>query len=145
MHAPGVLIRYEAARTALAECRRVDEVKIIHDQAMALQLYAKQAKDTALIGYATEIRLRAERRAGELLKRMAKANGGQVNGRRKKDGSRAKPSIRPPTLTQIGISKTQSSRWQRLANVAPSAFEKYVHDAKYRAEQGISAASRNAA
>src|SRR6266498_116332 len=97
------LALYDAARNVLAAMVRIDEVKAIRDQAEALQVYAQHAQDTALLDYATEYRLLAEIRAGEILKAMEKANGGQVGGRQKIDGSRETPSNRPPTLKELGI------------------------------------------
>jgi hypothetical protein len=126
MHAPG-LVKYEAARFALAECHRVDEVKLLVDQTAALQEYARRAKDTELIGYATEIRLRAERRAGEMLAETEKNKGG---GDRRSDHWSHGATGDAPTLKQLGITKSQSSMWQQIAGLKESAFEARVTIAK---------------
>ena len=124
------LIKYNAACRALAEAIRVDEVKSIRDKAVAMQVYAKLAKDRVLIDQATEIRLRAERRAGELLAQMEK-NKGAVPG---KTGRKGLPVLDgAPKLSDLDISKSQSSRWQKLADVPEDDFEELVAGAKQNA------------
>jgi hypothetical protein len=124
------LVKYEAARTALAECQRIDEVKDIRDKAEAMAAYARQAKDTELIQYATEIKVRAERKAGELL-RDAAARGERfpAGGPRAKQAE-SQADTRPATLAEIGVSNTQSSRWQSLASMSEAHFETAVATAK---------------
>jgi hypothetical protein len=123
------LVRYEAARSALAECQRIDEVKDIRDKAEAMAAYARQAKDTELIQYATEIKVRAERKAGEMLAQ------GFASGERARSGGAMKKESPPPTLSDIGISRDQSSRWQSLAGMSEEHFETAVATAKETAGQ----------
>jgi hypothetical protein len=122
------LTRYDTARRALAEAHRVDEVKDIRDKAVAMQAYAKQAQDTALITLATEIRMRAERRAGELLREMEKNKGSRGTGSNQHQ-VRSLAETAPPKLSDLGVTKTQSSRWQKLAALDAESFEQQVERA----------------
>ncbi len=63
----GALTHYDAARRSLAEARRIDEVREIADKAAAIMEYARRAKNHDMEVDAAEIRIRAERRYGELL------------------------------------------------------------------------------
>lgn len=63
---------------------------------------------------ACEIKLRAERKAGKLLATMEK-NKGTAAPTRSHDAT---------TLKELGVSKTQSSRWQALADAPEEGFEK---------------------
>jgi hypothetical protein len=67
-----------------------------------------------------EIRLRAERKAGELLAKMDKAKGSAQPGVGR---SGRMPSDDTRTLSGLGITYDQSSQWQRLAAVPQPQFE----------------------
>src|ERR1039457_2146299 len=77
------LVLYEAARTALAKAKSVDEVKKVLNEAAAIAAYSKIAKDRTLEADAVEIRKRAERRLGEMMAAQPKAKGGQPHQKKK--------------------------------------------------------------
>lgn len=108
------LIRYDAACRALAEAKTVDEVKDIRDRAAALSAYARQAKNKELEADAAEIRLRAERRVGELMAAQ-KESVGMASGREGKRRSRGiENPENKPTLADAGIDKNLAKQARKL-------------------------------
>lgn len=70
---------------------------------------------------AAEAHLRTKRRLGELLAKMPKNEGGKP--------SVTSDSVLPviaPTLTDVGISKMESSRAQAIASIPEPIFEQIV-------------------
>lgn len=113
------LAKYENMVGAIAECHRVDEVKQIRDKAVALQAYAKQVKNDEVERQLRVIRLRAERRAGELLIEMKEAG-------ERDPGGRGRIEFRTGTqLGTWGITKKMSWVWQKLAEIPEETFEFY--------------------
>jgi hypothetical protein len=111
-------MRYDAMCTAIAACEQVDEVKEIRDRARAFECYAKQALNIEAERKAGEIRLRAERRAGQLLTEMKQKGERQDRGGNRKMSERA-----TSTLPELGVTRDQSSQWQQLAKLPEAAFE----------------------
>lgn len=109
------LVRYDAMCRAITACNKVDKVKDIRDKAVALEAYAKQAQDTENERRACEIRLRAERKCGQLLSKTVKR------------GKQPKGNALSP-LKSVGVSKKQSSDWQKLAAVPEKQFEAALGD-----------------
>jgi len=73
---------------------------------------------------AREVRIRAARKAGEVLIRMAEAGERQTQGGERLAKSEA--TILPPSLADLGITNDLSSRWQQIAKVPEGEFEKGV-------------------
>jgi hypothetical protein len=114
------LVLYDAMCQAIIVAHGVDEVKDIRDKALAIEVYSRQARNIENEKRAIEIRIRAERRCGELLAEGEKVRRGPDNSGQ--GSQRATSDAR--TLADLGISKGQSSRWQKLASVPAEEFEK---------------------
>lgn len=110
--------------TAIAECARVDEVKDIRDKAVALEAYHRQARNYEAEREAANVRLRAERRVGELLKELARAVVPNPKGNNQvASNGGTQPSPYAEALTANGMSRQAASRFQRLAEVPSAEFE----------------------
>jgi hypothetical protein len=137
-----VIANYEAMTYAIAECVRVDEVKDLRDKAMALQLYHKQARNLEAERQACNIRLRAERRVGQLLAEMTRTTPAEAG----KSGGKAFGNIKTSisndgtclisdhqsefaeALTNNNISRQTAHRYQALAAVPDEVMEAALAD-----------------
>jgi hypothetical protein len=71
--------------------------------------------------WCAEIKIRAERRAGELLQEMDEREERHPGGH---FGLHA--ATQKPTLADLGIDKTQSHRYQTIASLPAPAFEAHI-------------------
>lgn len=127
----GGLALYETACHALAVAKNTDEVKDIRDKSEAMRAYGHQCKNRQLEIDAAEIRIRAERRLGELIqaqKDTVGLNAGAAAGGTKEGprGSYSEPRDERPTLAEVGIDKKLSSHAQKVASIPDEEFEGIV-------------------
>jgi phage N-6-adenine-methyltransferase len=118
------LVRYDAACEAIAAAKAVDEVKKIRDVSEAMRAYARMAKNRALEVDAAEIRIRAERRVGELLAQQRESEGlaKPPGANQFKDRVDRGPEA-IPTLAEAGIDKHLADRARKLAALPVREFE----------------------
>lgn len=112
----------------LAEARTLDKVKHIIDVAEAARTYARAAKlGLESLNNAAEIKLRAERKAGELLKQLERGSGGDRKSEKIKNSSVENLiSEYREVLTEQEIPNTTAFRWQTVASIPEKQFEKHI-------------------
>lgn len=134
------LVKYDAACRAVAEAKTIDEVKDIHDKSVALQAYARQARNHDLEADAIEIRMRATRRLDQL-RVDQKTTVGLNQGSRLVGPSRTRQDDRP-TLAQAGIDKHLAHRARGLGALSDLDFEAAVVTARRNITSVVKAATK---
>lgn len=115
---------WSAMKDAIVACDKIDEVRKLSDQAMTLRAYFVQSKDVDNELAAMRIRLRAERRFGELIAQEQKA--GTLAGKGTHRGNQHTGNIASDDISKLsdhGITPDRSARAQALARVPAKDFE----------------------
>ena len=109
------------ASQMLAEAKTISELKQVRDVGRAAIDLAKNLRTGGFgaLYLGTEIVLTAERRMGKML-----------DGMDKKTNQKGAGNIMLPALADLGITKTQSSRWQSEAAVPEEQFTEWLNDLK---------------
>lgn len=111
------LSKLGAAKRAIIAAKSLNEVLAVGDMAAAIKAYAKASGESLEIqNAASDIRLSAERKAGQLLAEM------ELQGGDRKSKSRDVTL----NLSDIGITKMQSSRWQLAAKLPEVEYRAIV-------------------
>lgn len=135
------LVKLDGAVRALAEARTLDEIKSIHDKAQAAAEYARAAKlGLDAQNYAAEIKLRAERKAGELLAGLERAT---------PQTAVIMSSVGHDTeyaqvLADTDTNRQQAHRWQKIAAIPEPEFESFIETSKANGELTTHAVLRRA-
>lgn len=127
----GGLLRLEKARQEIASCRKVDEVKAITDKVKALEAYARETGAAAeAINDLVEIRVRGDRRIGEITSKLAHKKGGTQSSR----AAKTEPT-KAEALEAAGLSKDRASRCEKLAEIPEEKLDAAISRARVESEE----------
>lgn len=125
------LIEFANASASLAQATTLEDIRAIRDKAEAARTYARSAQlGLDMQNHAAELKLRAERKAGQILAELRLRGGDR---RSKRHRAHLK-------LDDLGVSKDQSKRWQRIASVPESEFLGYLLETRVNGGEVTSAA-----
>lgn len=126
METQASLIKLDQATRMLAELRNIDDAAKLIDLAEAARVYARQVGlGLEAQNHAAEIKIRAQRKAGEILDKMDKAKGGEQY---HSTGSSIEPVVE--TYDELGIDKHDASIWQTIAKMPEDEFEQSIAERK---------------
>ena len=125
------LAKLDKATQMLAEAKSLDEVKNIMDVAEAARTYARAAKlGLDAQNHAAEVKIRAERKAGDLLLQLERSNHDRGNQYKAKFQDGIQPSEYREVLDEQDIPTTTAHRWQQAAQIPEKTFEQHIAQIK---------------
>ncbi len=128
MSSVNTLANLDRVRIALAKARTLPEIVKIRNLAEAARTYAKAAHmSKESLDYAAELKLSAERKAGRILARLQKSNGGRPE---KTPASLAGVSEYQKTLEETDTPTRTARYWQEVAAIPEETVRSYVMKAK---------------
>jgi hypothetical protein len=131
MKQDGVIALCSKARQALAQAKSIEDFKDVRDVGEAAIRLAKSRRDVGIQALleAQEIVRRAERQLGAMLPEVVR-----------KGGDKAK-SHDVTLLSDLGIERMQSSRFQKIASVPDDEFESWIEDCRAGGQEMTQAAA----
>lgn len=135
-----VVVSMQRAYSALAEAVTISQTKKILDVAAAAEIYARrQHLSEEAEQLAATVKVEALRKLGEMLRateRAPSAKGTGSNQHAKKEVEL--PTVTPPTLSELGLTKRESAVAQKLAALPEEAFQQ-VRDGHITVTKAIAA------
>lgn len=120
-------VEYRAARQAMAALVKISEANTERHKAVAMEVYAFQAKDVELVAPAVTTRKHAERRIGQLMTANREAGLLAKAGRKPREIGISKIPI--ATLAAQGVDKNLANRARTAAALSEAKFEVDVRKA----------------
>lgn len=134
---------FNAMKKAIEAVKTTDEVIEIRDEAVRMAAYARQANDRTTLEDCAEIRVRAERKLGQMIATqrdtvgLATGTRGQARpvtsgSGRLAPGELSENSPGRPTLRQAGIDPNLAHRARRAASIPEENFNQHVAETRTR-------------
>src|SRR5579872_1142924 len=117
------------AGSLLSRAKTLEETLDVMDKATAIAAYSRAKGANGVHQQALELKLRAERKAGQFLKDTPKQRPGEYK--------RLHHATVQPSLREIGIDRTESSRWQKLAGIPEKKFESYLEESTKKTQNAL--------
>ena len=127
------LVKLDQAKTFIAESTDLSELLDFKNKVDAGLLYAKRSNLHEAQNELAEVKLRIDRRLGQILTDKPKQHGARPA------DTTGLQTATPSTYKDIGIEKTEAHRLQQVASVPEEKFEAYVVDTQ-KAEKEITTA-----
>lgn len=115
------LIQWDKIRTAIETSKDIEVLTALKNKLRAYQVLAEQSKQSAEVQAKIAIyKARADRKCGEWLKGNIEHGGDR----------KTKSRLQDVTLKNIGVSKIESHRLQRIAEIPEAKFESILQEAE---------------